>query len=249
MTLLRHAVAFFASYVFLMINLICIMILVIAGTLAQKQQPSSDSQAQFFRSLFLFWQPKGLSLKIPLFPGGCLLAGLLCMNAIASLIHNYKRALKRCAIFLIHIAVVLLLIGEALSGSVTQEVLLPLKVGEKSGRALENDRLVDLPFSVELTEFVHETYPHTTIPRSFSSQINIYASGGTLLRSAHISMNHPLRYRGMTFYQSGFGQGEVDSILKIVKNPLSFSPYLFSCLLILSLVWHFVGHFFSRGHP
>ena len=38
-------------------------------------------------------------------------------------------------------------------------------------------------------------------------------------------MNDPLRYRGFTFYQSGFDNNDKTTILQVVKNPAMLLPY------------------------
>ena len=43
--------------------------------------------------------------------------------------------------------------------------------------------------------------------------------------------NHPLRYQGMSFYQSGFDNNDTTTILQVVQNPSWLIPYI-SCALI-----------------
>ena len=47
-----------------------------------------------------------------------------------------------------------------------------------------------------------------------------------LKRDVLIYMNHPLRYRGETFYQAGFKQDDRASILEVVRNPSFIAPYV-----------------------
>jgi hypothetical protein len=44
-------------------------------------------------------------------------------------------------------------------------------------------------------------------------------------------MNNPLRYRGETFYQSGFEPDENLTILQVVRNDGWMLPYL-SCMIV-----------------
>ena len=59
------------------------------------------------------------------------------------------------------------------------------------------------PFSVTLQKFTHDLYPGTEIPKNFSSQITLSDPERAVQRDVLIYMNHPLRYRGETFYQAG----------------------------------------------
>ena len=53
-----------------------------------------------------------------------------------------------------------------------------------------------------------------------------------------IYMNHPLRYRGETFFQSGYF-GETRTILQVVRNPGWLMPYIACSLVSLGLIVHF----------
>src|SRR5438876_1752264 len=59
------------------------LVLVFAGTLAQVDLGLFKAQNEFFRSFFIYWGPKGASWKIPVFPGGYLIGGVLLINLVA----------------------------------------------------------------------------------------------------------------------------------------------------------------------
>ena len=63
------------------------------------------------------------------------------------------------------------------------------------------------PFSLTLLKFSHDRYAGTDIPKNFSSRVKIKSPDGRDDREALIYMNNPLRYAGLTFYQSGFERG------------------------------------------
>lgn len=96
------------------------------------------------------------------------------------------------------------------------------------------------PFTLELTQFIHETYPGSTIPKYFSSRLNLYDAEGNYDRSADIYMNHPLYLQGYTFYQASFGQNDTLSILQMVENVSWPLPYLSSLLVAGGLLIQFV---------
>jgi hypothetical protein len=104
------------------------------------------------------------------------------------------------------------------------------------------------PYSVTLQKFTHERYAGTEIPKNFASRISLIDPERAVNRDVLIYMNHPLRYRGETFYQAGFQQDDSASILQVVHNPSFIAPYV-ACLivaagLVVQFGYHLVG--FSR---
>src|SRR5205085_790509 len=88
--------------------------------------------------------------------------------------------------------------------------------------------------------FKHDVYPGTDIPRDYRSTVLLSdPSENVKDREIDIYMNHPLRYRGETLYQSGVLPGDSGTILQVVRNPGWLLPY-FSCLLVaLGMIVHF----------
>jgi hypothetical protein len=86
------------------------------------------------------------------------------------------------------------------------------------------------PYAISLLDFTHEKYAGTEIPKSFSSKVRLVDAEQNENREVLIYMNHPFRYGGETFYQSGF-QGENTTVLQVVNNPAAWIPYL-SCVLV-----------------
>ena len=107
------------------------------------------------------------------------------------------------------------------------------------------------PFTLQLKHFAHDIYPGTDIPKNFSSLLHLQDPETGEDRDVLIYMNHPLRYRGLTFYQASFGKGDQLSILQVVKNPVWVTPYVACLLVCLGLAWQFLGHLvrFRRRIP
>jgi hypothetical protein len=103
---------FFSSLRLTVVLLGLALILVFIGTLAQVELGLYTAQSEYFRSLFVFWQPKGANWKIPVFPGGWLLGGLLLINLLAAHIKRFQITKKKIGIFLIHGGLILLLLGQ-----------------------------------------------------------------------------------------------------------------------------------------
>ncbi|PYL57465.1 MAG: hypothetical protein DMF31_10675 [Verrucomicrobia bacterium] len=104
------------------------------------------------------------------------------------------------------------------------------------------------PYSVTLQKFTHEKYAGTEIPKNFSSKVTLIDPERSVNRDVLIYMNHPLRYRGETFYQAGFQPDDSATILQVVHNPSFIAPYV-ACVivaagLLVQFGFHLVG--FSR---
>lgn len=97
------------------------------------------------------------------------------------------------------------------------------------------------PFSLTLLKFTHDVYPGTDIPKNFSSRVRLRSADGRVDREVLIYMNNPLRYGGLTFYQSGY-ENERTSILQVVHNPSWVVPYVSCVLMALGLVIQFGIH-------
>lgn len=98
------------------------------------------------------------------------------------------------------------------------------------------------PYSITLQDFTHERYPGTEIPKDFSSRITLIDPERNENREVLIYMNHPLRYRGATYFQAGFDNNDTTSILQVVRNPGYPIPYI-SCVIVgVGLVTQFSHH-------
>jgi len=82
-----------------------------------------------------------------------------------------------------------------------------------------------LPFTLELKKFVVEYYS-TGMPRLFASEVEVTDHGTGERFPATIKVNEPLRYKGITVYQSSFDDG--GSSLELTGYALRGSqPYTF----------------------
>ncbi|HLW34065.1 MAG TPA: cytochrome c biogenesis protein ResB [Chthoniobacterales bacterium] len=98
------------------------------------------------------------------------------------------------------------------------------------------------PYSVTLQKFTHEKYAGTEIPKNFASKVTLIDPERNVNRDVLIYMNHPLRYRGETFYQAGFQQDDRATILQIVHNPSFLAPYIACIIVAAGLLWQFGYH-------
>ncbi|MBT6121663.1 hypothetical protein HOH45_09410 [bacterium] len=96
------------------------------------------------------------------------------------------------------------------------------------------------PFSITLKDFTHDVYPGTQIPKNFSSLVELNDSETGETRDVLVYMNHPLRYRGHTFFQASYGENNTLSVLQVVKNPGWRIPYIACLMISFGLCFHFL---------
>jgi len=143
-------------------------------------------------------------------------------------------------------------VGPEMTGKIIDQLTQPQSIeagGKKFTFALRPDRIY-LPFSLELLKASHTVYPGTEIPKDFRSRVQLHNAQTGENREVEISMNHPLRYAGMTFYQYQMDAGEMarqagrtpTSVLQIVRNPGWLTPYVGCALVALGLMTQFMFH-------
>lgn len=141
--MLDRLVRFFTSLKLTVVLLALGLVLVFWGTLAQVHLGLYRAQNEFFRSFFIFWQPAGSGLRIPVFPGGYMVGGLLLINLLAAHTRYYQPGKRKIGILMIHLGVVLLLIGQLLTDLLSTESSMHLRIGETKNYS-EADRSYEL---------------------------------------------------------------------------------------------------------
>jgi len=128
--LLARLFGFFAS---LRLTVVCLgfgIVLVFVGTLAQVDLGLYKAQNEFFRSFFIFWGPKGAAWKVPVFPGGYLVGGVLLINLVAAHFKRFHLTADKVGIWMVHFGLILLLLGQLMTDMVSRESVLHLREGE-----------------------------------------------------------------------------------------------------------------------
>ncbi len=105
------------------------------------------------------------------------------------------------------------------------------------------------PYSFTLLKATHDVYQGTDTPKDFRSRIRIENAGRKEDRETEIYMNNPLRYSGLTFFQSGMIQrnlidaGETPwTVFQVVRNPGWITPYAGCIIVAAGLIFQFMFH-------
>ncbi|MCU0784726.1 MAG: cytochrome c biogenesis protein ResB [Verrucomicrobia bacterium] len=148
--MLDRLVKIFTSLRLTVVLLALGLVLVFWGTLAQVHLGLYKAQNEFFRSSLIYWQPAGSSLKIPIFPGGYLIGGLLLINLLAAHTRYYQPGKRKIGIAMIHLGVVLLLVGQFLTDVLSTESSMHIRNGATKNYS-EADRSFELAI-VDITD-------------------------------------------------------------------------------------------------
>jgi hypothetical protein len=141
--LLDRLIKFFTSLRLTVVCLCLALLLVFVGTLAQVEIGLYKAQNEFFRSFFVYWGPKGAGWKIPVFPGGYLIGGILMINLVAAHFARFRFTKDKIGIGITHFGLILLLVGQLATDMGANESALHFRLGEEKNYS-ESDRSTEL---------------------------------------------------------------------------------------------------------
>jgi cytochrome c-type biogenesis protein CcsB len=150
---------------------------------------------------------------------------------------------KKPPIFLLHLSILVILAGAAITRYFGYEGTLHLRVGEtKSEMMLQRSKSnpsdlepFQLGFKIRLDKFQVQKYPGSMQPSSYDSWVTVI-DGDTQFKY-HIYMNHILVYKGYRFYQASYDPDEQGSILSVNHDPGMYVTYLGYALLTIGFLW------------
>lgn len=102
-------------------------------------------------------------------------------------------------------------------------------------------KVIALPFAFKLIDFELQRYAGSQSPSSYASELEVIDNSASF--AYRIFMNHPLTYKGYTFFQSSYDLDEKGTILEVNKDPGKWPTYFGYFLLCVG----FVGNFFTKG--
>ena len=174
--------------------------------------------------------------------------------------HLSPLTLKRDVPFLLnHLGLFLAMTAATLGNADVQRVKMITVKGMPEWRALTaQQRIVQMPFAIELKNFIMETYDNGK-PKRFASDVHIITKAGQDIRTT-IDVNKPVTVDGWKIYQFGFdtqmGAMSDTSVLELVSDP--WLPLVYAgiymmlggavCLILLAIPWA-AGWRKARKHP
>jgi cytochrome c biogenesis protein len=130
---------------------------------------------------------------------------------------------SRFGVYVTHLSIIIIFIGAILGNVFGFKSYVNITDGEEASHldARGGKEHINLPFSVRNNRFSLETYPSGQ-PKKYASDLSVIESGREVLRKT-ITVNDPLQYKGIWFYQSSYGQAGGTTALVSVRR-LDGSP-------------------------
>jgi hypothetical protein len=119
----------------LKLTIVCmaaLMVLVVACTLAQVHLGTWGAVKVYMRSWLVWWEIPGTVLSLPVFPGGALAGMVLAVNLLAAQARRLELSWKKSGIWVVHAGLVLLVLGEFVTGMFQRDDRLAFEVGQST---------------------------------------------------------------------------------------------------------------------
>ena len=106
------------------------VVVVFFGTLGQTSDGLYVAQERYFRSWFSYWTPHGAAFPVVPLPGGYLLGTMLVINLLVAHFTRFKWTWSKSGIFLTHIGIILLLLGQLATDMLARESIMSFREGD-----------------------------------------------------------------------------------------------------------------------
>ena len=132
----------------------------------------------------------------------------------------------RLSVYVVHLSVIIIFIGAMIGSLFGFKGFVNIPEGENvSTVMLRSEQEMNLGFSLRLDQFTVTNYP-SGAPKEFKSILTVLENGQPVpdYTNARVIVNDPLTYKGITFYQSSYGNaGNYHFTVSDVKgtNPVS----------------------------
>lgn len=204
-------------------------------TIVMGLTPQHDG-GQWIENMLSFW-PFAL-----IFAYICFLLGLLTLRRISHMIyfnHRHPKGgrrpwLRDIGFILNHGGLFLTLVAATMGTPDMQRLRMTVQQGSEEWRGVDGEqRVVSLPFGIELKRFILEQYADGS-PSRFASELLLTKQNKQRI-SATVDVNHPFSLQGWKIYQYGYdtnaGAASQVSILELVSDP--WLPYVYTGIFML----------------
>ena len=110
-------------------------------------------------------------------------------------------------VYLVHLSVLLILIGAIIGSLFGFNAYVNILEGESADKVFlssgAGSSYQDLGFNIHCEKFYYDTYDNG-MPKEYRSDLSFIVDNKTVQRSS-LLVNHPVTFRGVTFYQSSYG--------------------------------------------
>ncbi len=120
-------------------------------------------------------------------------------------LYSEKGNFSRLGVYITHLSILIILAGAIIGSFFGFNGYLPLQEGETSSFAYRDRNLKEpLGFQIRCDNFEVDFYGGSNMPKDYTSWLSIIKNGKVVKRKS-IEVNDPLKYEGITFYQSNYG--------------------------------------------
>jgi cytochrome c biogenesis protein len=113
----------------------------------------------------------------------------------------------RLSVYCVHLSVIVIFIGAIIGSLFGYKGFVNITEGESINKVMSrSDKEIDLGFSVRCDQF-SVAYYNTGAPKEFKSILTVLENGRPVpdYTNVRVVVNDPLTYKGITFYQSSYG--------------------------------------------
>ncbi len=207
MNALRSIFLFFKSVRLALLLIVLIVVLSLLATLVPQGRPESWYQARYapgILAVITFLHLAGFFRSaIFLVPIGFFTASLACCTVDRLVRRVRTGAPHRYGPDLVHIGLLVLVAGGLVTAMGRQETTWSLGEGDEAG--------IGSGYTLRLVSFQYLRYDNGS-PRDWISTVNVAREGRDEIAAFPIEVNHPLRLKGITVFQSTF---EVNGTLRL----------------------------------
>lgn len=224
--MINRLISILISYKFTAVLLIIYAIGMAVATFYEKNTSTPEAFKVFYHSPWFF-----------------VLQLLMCVNFIGL---SYKLRLKKqkkWGVLLLHWGFITILIGAMVTHLFSYEGMMHIREGESSSSIYVGDpskgTLIEVPFSVELKDFVLERYPGSSSPSSYESYVTIKYKGENIEQK--IFMNNIAYVGKFRIYQTSYDKDEKGTVLTVTYDLegmiISYLGYIIMTIgFVLSLI-------------
>lgn len=235
---LRRVFLSIKTTVLLLFTIACVSII---GTLIPQQKEAGFYIAQYGEGFYYLFDLFGV---IDIFHSWWfqLLLVLLMVNLIACSLNRFPKVWKmrdltrrqwmgRFGSHITHFSLIIILAGSLIGNTWGFKGYINIPQGEARNAVFLKgvDQLLNLNFTIRCDRFEVVYYPGSQIPKEYLSDLAILENGREVFKKT-IRVNDPLKYKGISFYQSSYGfvppkPGEVKADLEIIPKRNTPSRY------------------------
>ncbi len=115
------------------------------------------------------------------------------------------------------------------------------KIGDTNIKLEWGAKIIELPFSLKLRDFIMVKYPGSMSPSSYESHVTLIDRKNGVNEDYKIYMNNILDYGGYLFFQSSYDQDEKGTILSVNHDPGKWPTYIGYTLLGIGLFFNLLN--------